>query len=309
MRATMIILGLVVCLAGSELVALASSTTVDTSCKLEEISGTFTTGIANYFVVGTCLIGTDRLSWTARVVYQDHRFQEDLNVQQGSQLLVVYRSTHYEPCEDDPWLTLIPCRAIHRNTFHPPGPNGSSLVLKLWVDTQFFPRTEQSNRPFSSTFAHDRAPLLAKRDADLKAEARRLKNSLKKVPLIAPLILAPTANALFLSNTSVPIKIAPPQGMTVTSYMVRLENRTAQGAWIPVTNLPIAAAEASSPSGYLGWGTPGNGRSLQMIASPGTYRISAQVVSPRTTGWSNWVEFVVTTPNKAIKKAPKMFGQ
>ncbi|MDH4195706.1 MAG: hypothetical protein OEV70_16350 [Nitrospirota bacterium] len=46
-----------------------------------------------------------------------------------------------------------------------------------------------------------------------------------------------------------------------------------------------------------------------MIAGPGTYRISAQVTAPRQTVWSQTVEFVVTAPSKAIKKAPKMFGQ
>ncbi len=45
-----------------------------------------------------------------------------------------------------------------------------------------------------------------------------------------------------------------------------------------------------------------------MIAGPGTYRLSAQVSSPRQTGWSPRVEFVVTAPNKAIQRAPKGFG-
>lgn len=56
------------------------------------------------------------------------------------------------------------------------------------------------------------------------------------------------------------------------------------------------------------WGAPGNGRGAAMIAGPGTYRLSAQVSLPRPTAWSNWVEFVVTPPKKAIRKAPKAFG-
>ncbi len=53
---------------------------------------------------------------------------------------------------------------------------------------------------------------------------------------------------------------------------------------------------------------PGNGTGAAMIAWPGTYRVSAQVAYPRQTGWSTPVEFVVTAPNKAIQKAPDMFG-
>jgi hypothetical protein len=45
------------------------------------------------------------------------------------------------------------------------------------------------------------------------------------------------------------------------------------------------------------------------MALPGAYRISAQVSAPHQTGWSPPIEFVVTAPNKAIQKAPKMFGQ
>ncbi|MEP7153854.1 MAG: hypothetical protein ABI856_19285 [Nitrospira sp.] len=46
-----------------------------------------------------------------------------------------------------------------------------------------------------------------------------------------------------------------------------------------------------------------------MIAGPGTYRLSAEVTSPRQTVWSQPVVFVVTAPNKAIQRGPKMFGQ
>jgi hypothetical protein len=125
---------------------------------------------------------------------------------------------------------------------------------------------------------------------------------------VIPTIQSPSPGARFLSNTSVPIKIVAPKGMAPTGYLVRLESRNAQGLWTLMTNLPVSAAEASSPSGYLGWGAPGNGRGAAMIAGPGTYRVSAQVSSPRLSEWSQSVEFVVTAPNKAIQKAPKMFG-
>jgi hypothetical protein len=124
-----------------------------------------------------------------------------------------------------------------------------------------------------------------------------------------PTIQSPVRGAFLLSNTSVPIKITAPKGIAAASYLVRLESKNAQGLWTLVTNLPVSGAEASSPSGYLGWGAPGSGRGAAMIAGPGTYRVSAQVSSPRLTEWSQPVEFVVTAPNKAIQKGPKMFGR
>ncbi|MDF0644439.1 MAG: hypothetical protein P0111_10435 [Nitrospira sp.] len=124
-----------------------------------------------------------------------------------------------------------------------------------------------------------------------------------------PTIQSPAQGARFFSYTSVPIKIAAPKGVAPVSYLVSLERKNAQGLWTLVTNLPVGAAEASSPSGYLGWGAAGSGRGPAMIAGPGTYRVSAQVSSPRQTEWSPPMEFVVTDPNKAIRKAPKMFGR
>jgi hypothetical protein len=126
--------------------------------------------------------------------------------------------------------------------------------------------------------------------------------------LITPTIVAPTANALFFNGVAVPIKIVAPQGMSVTSFNVKIESRNAQGVWTVLTTVPVTTAEATSPSGYVGWGAPGNGKGAAMIARPGSYRVSAQVAYPQQTGWSSPVEFVVTTPNKAVQKGPKMFG-
>ena len=96
---------------------------------------------------------------------------------------------------------------------------------------------------------------------------------------------------------------------SVTSFNVNIEYRNAQSAWITqVMNLPVSIADASAPAGYLGWGAPGNGKGAAMIAGPGTYRISPQVANPQRTLWSQPIEFSVTTPNKAIQKAPKAFG-
>jgi len=172
--------------------------------------------------------------------------------------------------------------------------------------------------PNSTGFQYNRGSLIAQRDADLKAEAavalqqqnKRLNQAVQRAPQYAPTILLPTANALFMQYSVVPIKLIPPQGMQVTGFLVKLERRDANGNWVVVTHLPIAIAEATSPTGYTGWGAPGNGKDATKMASlPGSYRISAQVSSPHQTAWSVPISFAVTTPNKAIQKAPKAFGQ
>ena len=48
--------------------------------------------------------------------------------------------------------------------------------------------------------------------------------------------------------------------------------------------------------------------SAAMIAGRGSYRVSAQVLSPKPTRWSVPVEFTVTALNKAIQPGPKAFS-
>ncbi len=113
-----------------------------------------------------------------------------------------------------------------------------------------------------------------------------------------------------MQNNVVPIKLLPPQGMQVTGFLVKLERLDANGNWGLVTHVPIGFADATSPTGYTGWGALGNGRDpSRMVSLPGSYRISAQVSSPRQTLWSTPIPFAVTSTNKAIQKGPRMFGQ
>jgi hypothetical protein len=183
-----------------------------------------------------------------------------------------------------------------------------------------------SKLPNSTGFQYTRQLLIAQRDVELKAEAaaaaatlqkqnKRLNQAVQPAPTLlenlAPYVVSPAAESLFMSMTTVPIKLAPPpRRMTVTSYLVKIERKDAQSNWVFVTNLPIGIAQAASSSGYLGWGSGGSGgKSAAFMALPGTYRISAQVSAPQPTGWSQPVQFVVTAPNKAIQRAPKAFGQ
>ncbi len=300
-------LWLVICWAFGGSVAFGADPALPTSCELKQgVNGTFSAGMATYWIFGTCRIGTSSTHWSAQVVYENQRFTEILQVENGGNPVGRVFSTSRMPCADDPWLSQVTCEVEIKQTQQLPGGD-----IALWKEAHFYSRVHQ-NKPFSATFNYDRGPLLAKRAADLKAEAKRLGRIKPPAPLItmfAPTIVAPAANARFFSNTSVPIKIAPPQGIAVTMYMVKIEHKDSKGIWTSPATIPVGPAEASSPSGYLGWGTGGSGgRSVAFMALPGTYRVSAQVSSPRETGWSQPVEFVVTTPNKAIQKAPKLFG-
>ena len=307
-----VFIGLIVCVACTGSAALGADPLLQTSCKLtQNVEGVFTASNARYELHGKCYIGSSFTTWSVTALYENDRYTESLSVGNGvgAQVGIIY-SISRMPCVEDPWLTHTKCEAEIKRQQTEPG-----QTLSLWLEAHFYPRHNQYNA-FSATFNYDRAALLAKRDADLNAGAaalqqqnKRLNQAVQPSPArVTPTILSPATNALFLSQTSIPIKIVPPQGMAVTGYLVRVELRNAQGQWMLVTNLPVGAAEAHSPSGYLGWGAPGPGRGANMIAGPGTYRVSAQVSSPRQTGWSQPVEFVVTAPKKAIQRAPKMFG-
>jgi len=223
----------------------------------------------------------------------------------------------------DPWREAAACGQMMLSV-NPPvtayapniyGEYSKQVILEV---LNLYPR---GGRPVTSNLsANERQTLVASLKAYTQAEAARqkqtqqLKQSVQPAPTLlanlAPYVVSPAAGSLFMSMTAVPIKLAPPpRRMTVTAYLARIERKDAQGNWTLVTNLPINIADASSASGYLGWGASGNGKGAPMIAGPGTYRISAQVSAPQPTGWSQPIEFVVNVPNKAIQRAPKMFGQ
>ncbi len=104
-----------------------------------------------------------------------------------------------------------------------------------------------------------------------------------------------------------------------SSTSVGLVNWGPQGSYDPYTGMAREDVQVGvvngfaatvTTTGYMGWGTPENGRDpSRMVSLPGSYRISAQVASPHPTAWSPPVPFAVTSPKRAIQKAPKMFGQ
>jgi hypothetical protein len=327
--------------------ALAAST-VDSAhaddshqCFFESIQATFKAESSTYRVAAVCKryspggifqeSTSASMRWSSIGTYDPRTriAREDISVNRYEYSGTV---TTTLSCPSDPWLgpSLEPGMVRCANpTFNTSG--GSDWISSwfLYLQEGFYsivPFKKIGPLPNSTGFQYNRASLIAQRDAELKAEQeaiaataeaarqkqnKRLNQAAKPAPaVVAPAIVLPTANALFMQNNVVPIKVLPPQGMTVTSFLVKLERRDSQGNWVIVTNLPISIAEATSPNGYTGWGAPGNGRNpAQMVSLPGSYRISAQVSSPRQTLWSTPVPFAVTSPSKAIQKAPKMFGQ
>lgn len=292
------------------------------ACPIQSISGSYRAGKSLYQISGVCTGNPGSWNWTAQGAYrnQDGKVNESilLNGPGQSNGRVETRLQ----CDADPWIDNSTCINFVSNA--------QGAILGAPERLREIQETiEHYKKPLTAQMSPaTRANLLAKRQADLQAEiaqatadaeaqaqaAERARNSrilkgAQRVPLFAPTIVAPLPNALFLQNNPVSIKLAVPQGIAATSYLVRIESRSPQGAWMLVTTIPVASAEASSPFGFQGWGAPGPGRGQAMIAGPGTYRVSAQVSAPRPTAWSQPVEFVVTSPQKAIQKAPRMFGQ
>ena len=296
-------------------------------CLVNSINGQYTHVGSRYEVHGACYTDNTVIwNWTAQGAYRQQGGKTSDSIIFTAPGLHGGRVDSHMQCDHDPWIETSTC-------ISPLSQSTGEILYSSFTLRGIQETIDHNKKPLATTlksysgYPYERGPLLAKRAADLQAAAaqekadaeakaqsdlearnRRLQKGAQQIPLVAPTIVAPLANALFLANTSVPIKIAPPQGMAASLYMVRLESRNAQGAWLPVTSLPVGAAQASSPSGYLEWGAAGNGRGAAMIAGPGTYRVSAQVTAPYQTAWSLPVQFVVTAPNKAIQKTPKTFG-
>jgi hypothetical protein len=188
-------------------------------------------------------------------------------------------------------------------------------------------RVRAKGLPLSAWLPPDQRKLLAaKRDAQIAEQAKAAEDAAKRRAALrlqgatgnpapyradlSPVIRAPSAGQRFPNETAIPIKIAPPAqyagtetgldgtpvrtDRSVTGYMVKLERFDPKGnAWVPHTSLPVGASQAESAAGYTGFGA---GLPPRGTTTPGNWRISARISAPRESGWSEWVEFVVTPP-------------
>ena len=305
------------------------------SCQLDSIQAKFTADKSSYRMAGRCNQHLDYgdhvevipIPWTSEGAYAPGRGKvEETIVLAGAPPFRGKIQTRLG-CVEDPWLVMGKA-ACTQPVFYSAGDVQALDYIVTYLRGGF----EQTLKPNTTGFSYDRAALVAQRPRDLQAEqqalaeaarlaqeaarkeAQKLQQRVQPGPTLlenlAPVLVSPTAGSRYLGMTTVPIKLAPPPGrMTVTLYTVKIERKNPGGSWAPVTTLPIGLAQASSPSGYLGWGGGGpDGRSLSLMASPGIYRITAQVSAPQQTGWSQGVEFVVMAPNTTIQRMPKAFG-
>lgn len=290
------------------------------TCTYSSIAAVYTSTTDKYAIVGTCRYDGKLVPFTTQGGFDtatgkttEHFVFSGPDSYSGA--LTATMGCIGIPGPLDPWLTRVTCLDWKLAA------NGGINYRHGLVD-HLYAMYNQAVGPLTRAFAYNRDQLLAKQAADLKAEAdaaaaaqqkqnKRILQAAQPGPaLFAPAILSPnnTNARSFFVGTNVPIKIAAPQGIAATSFLVKIEVRNAQGAWITkVTNLAVSIAEASSPTGYLGWGAPGNGKGEAMISGVGHYRISAQVVYPKPTVWSQPVNFDVTDPKKAIQRGPKLF--
>ena len=301
-------------------VATVSAEQPSIQCSTPRVEATFKAALSTYHVTTSCsATPVGFVNWDSVGSYDPRtgmaREEVHVSLVQGFSATATTTLT----CPSDPWLGppvgagKIACVNGSFNTSGQVQENRARFWLD-WLRTGF----AGSALPNSTGFGYNRSPLIAQRDAAFKAEMdaaaalqkqnQQLLGAAKPGPaVVAPAIVLPAVNASFLENTTVPIRLLPPPGMQVTGFLVKLERRDGQGNWTLLTNIPVNAAEATSPTGYTGWGAPGNGKGPAMIAGRGRYRLSAQVLSPTPTRWSAPVEFTVTAMSKAIQPGPKAF--
>ena len=295
------------------------------SCGYSQISGSFQAKVAKYSIGGGCLQSPSEIlvPWTAQGAHHEGiGFTEETIFLSG---VSPYRGQiHFTMIcaglrsEEDPWLTKVICGSFKIEV------QGEIATQKLLLDA-IYQRVQSRGGPLTASFSYDRNPLLAKRQTDLQAEVakaekeRRLaEKKLQAVTqppgqyraALSPIVRSPAAGQRFLNKTAVPIKLGPPEGVTAGGYMVRIERKDPGGNWVAHTTLPVGAAQAASAAGYTGFGAgapPGG------ITTPGAWRLSAQVSSPKPSGWSDWVEFGVMEPptsnNKLLKPPTRSFGK
>ena len=290
-------------------------------CGTPHIQATYKVARSAYQVTTSCSSAqVGFMNWSSQGAYDPHTgmAKEDVHVSLVNGFSATVTTTL--TCPSDPWLGPPPGAgkvACSNGSFNASG-QVQDTRARFWLDW-LRDGFSGSSLPNSTGLNYNRPALIAQREAALKAEAdaaaalqkqnQQLLGAAKPgLAVVAPAIVLPAVNASFLENTTVPIKLLPPQGMQVTGFMVKLERRDSQGNWLVFNNIPVSAADATSPTGYTGWGAPGNGKSPTMIAGRGAYRVSAQALSPKPTRWSAPVEFTVTAISKAIQPGPKGFS-
>jgi hypothetical protein len=195
-------------------------------------------------------------------------------------------------CTQDPWREPSgACGSVHSDIDGDRGeknePSGPGIYEQGLNPIRLVPRT--------SMISVQQRAALNKQYSDYLADLQRKGQVIRQTPsqqtivsqAFFPSISSPTKGQNFVAQNPIPIKLAPPQGWSPTSYMVNVEINGYS------CNIPVGAAEAESAAGYTGFGA---GKPPCYLAIPGSYRLRAQIDSPNQSGWSDWIEFRVLLP-------------
>jgi len=286
----------------------------------EFITGTFTRTSDAYKVEGTCTSGGSLGSkitfpWKAAGAYSevDHTAREVITVDPAPISQPSHPYGRWEGiyrCPGDPWLVWFN-PSTGRPTCNAVALSGDSPVKDQDLQAYFNALREYSPATADNLTQAQRDALLAKKDSDLKAiakaeaEQRRgaaVRQSTPDQMVVVvpgpPIILAPKSGQQFYARLPVQIRLAPPQGASVTAYAISLEMRDANNHWTPMyPNLGIDAAEAQSAAGFTRFGSDGGGNTVGALPSRvGTWRVSAQVALPKPSRWSEPVVFSILQP-------------
>lgn len=280
-------------------------------CRTVSVSGDFRPqGAAIYQFSGDCDVSPRALLWNAHGTFnpEDGRTEERFVLNGHPPYRGEIRSSMV--CDEDPWLSHRTCSNIQTYV-----QGEISLITPLLADMPTQVVTRKS--PLTTGFPYNRNQLLVQRTADLQASMvkaaaeaqaraeterhRFVQGATHTRSFSAPTIQTPRAGQGFLNGMPVPIKLMPPADLAATGYRIALQRKDVHGEWVDHGAIAIGAAQAQSPTGYTGFGA---GAPPTFLSAPGTWRLRAQVSTPKASVWSNWTEFTVLAPpsSNSIKK-------
>jgi hypothetical protein len=185
-------------------------------------------------------------------------------------------------CNRDPWREAGQCQyVVTQTTGNPP--------VALLHDLNAAAR----GVPFSSILNPSQRAALNQEYPTRFLVGDRPPQQREQFAVNAPRVAAPAPGSQYRAQSPLAIRLTPPSGTKPQSYLLRVEKKNAAGGWELVTNLPASASEAESATGYTGFGAHKPGTPANMQATPGAWRVSAQVTSPTPSKWSTPNEFTV----------------
>ncbi len=256
---------------------------------------TFSPAPFTYVFAGVCNLIHTRLSlpvnvpWTGVGTYDPTtgKTTEDINVpapaiSQPSRPYGRFLASMH--CSADPWQDAhVKCDQVAASS-NPPAsaypPNVFGNYSRTLI-SQISGHIQSYRRPYTGAMDDNQRKFLNTQYATYVAAERKsqqLQQGAKQSSgaysaLLHPSILAPTVGQIFSAQASIPIRLSPPKGWNVTSYLITIQRKDAKGNWIAHATIPVGSVEAQSTAGYRGFG---GGAPPAFLAVPGVYRLNAQ---------------------------------